>query len=270
MRLRSASIAAFVRRSSRVRSSSRSWRNLNSERIVWSATLRPSRRAPAAGVRGGVVGTCGDPRLQVEGLAFGPLDVPCPAAGRAAKDASAPLDRCGERRPRQPFDRLAVDSAPCSQNASFAADHVVVVELDDPVHGGLEDQPEVFLGLAERLVRSRARVRARCRPRRGRSPCRPGALGLRRAPGCWRIWFARMRAATPDARATPMIKPDCTPLDPALVVQRGDGGEGRTRRDHGDAREHRAGQMPATLVLRGSRASGEQDDRRGQQRAGTA
>ena len=54
MRLRSASIAAFVRRSNRVRSSSRSWRNLNSERMVWSATRAAVTSRTSSNRRGGV------------------------------------------------------------------------------------------------------------------------------------------------------------------------------------------------------------------------
>ena len=54
MRLRSASIAAFVRRSRRVRSSSRSWRNLKSERIVWSATCAAVTSRTSNSRRGGV------------------------------------------------------------------------------------------------------------------------------------------------------------------------------------------------------------------------
>ena len=57
MRLRSVSTALLVRRSSRVRSSSRSCRNLNSERIVWSA-IRPAVTSRTSRMRrGGVMGT---------------------------------------------------------------------------------------------------------------------------------------------------------------------------------------------------------------------
>ena len=57
MRLRSASIALFVRRKSRVRSSSRSCRNLKSERIVWSATRPAVTSRTSSSRRGGVIGT---------------------------------------------------------------------------------------------------------------------------------------------------------------------------------------------------------------------
>ena len=57
-RLRSASMAAFVRRSSRVRSSSRSWRNWKSERMVWSATFAADTSRTSTSLRGGLVGIC--------------------------------------------------------------------------------------------------------------------------------------------------------------------------------------------------------------------
>jgi hypothetical protein len=57
MRLRSASIAAFVRRSRRLRSSSRSCRNWKSDRIVWSATRAAVTSRTSSRVLGGTVGT---------------------------------------------------------------------------------------------------------------------------------------------------------------------------------------------------------------------
>ena len=74
MRLRSASMALFVRRSSRVRSSSRSCRNLKSERIVWSAILSGGDVADEQDAARRRHGHVGDARLQVERLALRPLD----------------------------------------------------------------------------------------------------------------------------------------------------------------------------------------------------
>ena len=154
MRLRSASIALFVRRSRRVRSSSRSWRNLKSERIVWSAILpgrhvaheqQPARRRH---------GHLGDAGLQVERLPLGPLDRALPGRGERR-----------ERRHRRPsteaaravHGRPSIDSRSMRDHAAERVvrpqDHVAVVELDDAVDGRLEDQPEVLLGLAQGLVR---------------------------------------------------------------------------------------------------------------------
>ncbi len=47
---------AFIRRMIRVRSSSRSWRNLNRERIVWSATREAVTSRTSSSRRGGLLG----------------------------------------------------------------------------------------------------------------------------------------------------------------------------------------------------------------------
>ena len=152
-RLRSASIAGFVRRRSLVRSSSRSWRNWKSERIVWSATFAAVTSRDQQQRAGGSVGICETRDSRKSGWPSGRWSWPARSrAGRAKRrrrrrtDAASTDHGCPS---------IAARSIPTiRQNASLARmHHAALVQLHDAVHGGVEHQPQVLLGLAEGLVR---------------------------------------------------------------------------------------------------------------------
>ena len=153
------------------------------------------------------------------------------------------------------------------QNASFAAqDHVAVVQFDDPVDGRLEDQPEVFLGLADRLVRlAHAFEREVC--------VRQRTLLVSQCVPCLGVGLRAADLVRQDARrdAQPQHRDDRRRLhrgDPARLVQAGDGGERRARGDHGHARQDRARQVQPPFVGARVGAPGEHDHGGGEHRSG--
>ena len=212
-RLRSASIAAFVRRSRRVRSSSRSWRNWKSERIVWSATFAADTSRTSTSLRGGLGGHLRDPGLQVERLAFAPLDLRLSAGGEGGEAGVGAADRRRQGRPRFAFDRLAREPHHVAERTVRADHQAPIVELHDAVHGGVEHEPEVLLGSRAGSRSLRGRARAPRRLRRARPPSPPSASAVAWCAWVLAIWFDRMRAATPTP-SRPMISTDCTPSIP--------------------------------------------------------
>ena len=190
-RARSGSAPARSRRSSggagAVRSSSRSCRNWKSERIVSVGDLRGGHVAHEHERARAVAGDLRDARLQVERLARRPpLDLRL-ARARAARrsDASAPFDGGGQRGPGLAFDRLAIDPDHPA-NASLARSTITSrsSSSDEAVDGGVEDEAQVLLGRAQRLVRLADALERAGRPPAAR-PRLSRERGLRvSSPGC--------------------------------------------------------------------------------------
>ena len=192
-------------------------------------------------------GHVGDARLQIERLPLGPLDGALPGRGERRERGS---------RLRSPTRRAPSTAAPrwtpgrcapcCRTRRSLAGSR-----RDGPARRSRRRPPRRPAGDAPRIGgasrSSRAPVRApRSASARARS-LSPSAC-LASAWACvLRIWFARMRAATPSP-STAMIAVDCIAGRPSRVVEAGDGDERRARRDHGHAREDRAGQVQPPFV----------------------
>jgi hypothetical protein len=81
------------------------------------------------------------------------LDRPLPGHRERGEELVG-LDRGGERAPRLTFDERLRELDHLAERAVRADDDVEGVELDDPVHRGLEHGAEAFLGLAQGLVRA--------------------------------------------------------------------------------------------------------------------
>ena len=88
-----------------------------------------------------------------------------------------------------------------------------MVELDDAVDRRLEDQPQMLLGLAKRLVRLADALEGEVGLGEGALLVARARAGRRRWACVLRIWFARIRAATPIP-STAMMAADWTAESP--------------------------------------------------------
>ena len=168
---------------------------------------RRSRRA-RAGALGRIAS--GSSRSATRGRPALPSRRSVPLAGhrQGANDSSAPSIVRGERRstaapstgPSRELDHPA-------ERVVGAEDHVAVVELDDPVDGGLEDQAQALLGLAQRRVGARSLSERLSVSLERLLLLLVAARRLRARLGS-RTWFTRMRTADrrgeePDQQRAP-------------------------------------------------------------------
>ena len=181
----------------------------------------------------------GRARLEVQHLPVGARDLRLPARSEAGERVVRADDHRGQRRPRLILDRLARQRDHLGERLVRPQHDASLVELDDAVLGGLEDEPQVLLGLAERLVGLAHAFE------------RLVGLGQRAFPlferlGGLSVRDRARRLVREDARrdAEPEQQDDRGRLGPgeaALVVEDRHHGERRAGRDHREAREHRSG-----------------------------
>ena len=170
-----------------------------------------------------------DPRLEVERLAFVPLDLRMPGVGQPSERRVGSFDGGGQRRPGLAFDRHAIDADHPRERLVGPHDHIALVQLHEPVHGRVEHQPQMLLGAPQRLVRLADAFERHVRllqsrlAARERLPCVPVRLGAGHLVG---EDARRHPAAEEHDHQRRLQRPDA-----ALVVQQGDDGErARTRR----------------------------------------
>jgi len=76
-----------------------------------------------------------------------------PLTGRGKRDEGlVGLDRGGESRPGLALDHALGQFQHAAEGLVGSNDHVLVVQLHDPVHGRLEDEAEALLRVAQGLV----------------------------------------------------------------------------------------------------------------------
>ena len=127
-----------------------------------------------------------DARLEVERLPVGPVDGGRTAGRELAERGIGARDDRGERVPGGALDRGAVAPDHRAERVVRPVDRPVGVELDEPVHGGLEDEPQVLLGPAQGLVRLAEPYEGAIGLREGGPPLlerglRRGVVGVRAA-----------------------------------------------------------------------------------------
>ena len=211
-------MAAFVRRWSRVRSSSRSCRNLKSERIVSSATFAAVTSRASRSRRGGSVGTREIRDSRYRGWPSCRLICAWPESGSRANDASAPSTEAASA--DQGWPSIVTRSMPTIRaNASLA--RTITSRSSSSTN------PSTAASNTSRRCSSERRsvsFASRTRSSAMSASCR--AASRRASASCvslfaWvlAIWFARTRAAMPPPRSR-IIRVDCSVPTPRSLSSR--------------------------------------------------
>ena len=239
MRLRSLSIAAFVRRIRRLRSSSRSCRNWNSERIVWSATRAAVTSRTSSRVRGGSVGTAEVRDSRCSTCPSGREICDCPPVRMRTNASSAPTTT----------EAIAVHgwSSIDSRGSETIEANASFTRSTTPRSSSSTMPSSAVSNTRRRCSSDWRRVSFASRTRSSAWSVSSSARSRSsRASLVSRCAMRARRLVRQDARgdAEPEQQDDRRRLcarQPARVVEDRDRGERRAGRDHRHAREDRAG-----------------------------